>query len=42
LALWPDKRVRQESLQILLTLIGELDRAVRGPLRFAGEPRPMT
>lgn len=42
LALWSEKRIRLETLQILLTVIDELDRALRGPTRYAGEPRLMT
>ena len=42
LALWSEKRIRLETLQILLTVIDELDRALRGPKRYAGEPRLMT
>ncbi|WP_348748614.1 TyeA family type III secretion system gatekeeper subunit [Pseudomonas rhodesiae] len=42
LALWPDSQTRHETLHVLLVVIGELDRSVRGPTRFAGEPRITT
>lgn len=37
LALWLDSRVREETLRGFLTVMGELDRAARGPARFPGE-----
>jgi type III secretion protein W len=42
LALWPDNQTRHETLHALLLVIDELDRGVRGPTRFAGEPRAAT
>ncbi|MBB4815681.1 MULTISPECIES: TyeA family type III secretion system gatekeeper subunit [Pseudomonas] len=42
LALWGDSQTRRETLHMLLLVIDELDRSVRGPKRFAGEPRAAT
>jgi type III secretion protein W len=42
LALWPDSRVRQETLTSFVAVMDELDRIVRGAKRTAGVPRVMT
>lgn len=42
LALWSDSHVRRSTLARLVVVMDELDRYLRGPTRFAGEPRPMT
>jgi type III secretion protein W len=42
LALWPDSRVREETLRAFVVVMDELDRIQRGPSRFAGEPRSAT
>lgn len=42
LALWPDSQVRRDTLARLVMVMDELDRYLRGPTRFAGEPRAMT
>lgn len=42
LALWPDSRVREETLRVFVVVMDELHRIQRGPSRFAGEPRSAT
>ncbi|SDR44092.1 type III secretion protein W [Pseudomonas grimontii] len=42
LAWWSDSQVRRETLSRLVIVVDELDRHLRGPTRFAGEPRTMT
>ncbi len=42
LALWSDSHVRRDTLARLVVVVDELDRHLRGPTRFAGEPRTMT